>query len=123
MLDLVGNMRNHLHRRPEIIAAALLLNHRVVDLAGGAIVPPAGDGLDETLIMAEVKVSFGAVVSDEYFAMLERRHRPRIDVDVWVHFEQGDFKAARFEQRAERSRGETLTQRRDHAAGYKNEFS
>ena len=32
VLDLVGDVRNHLHRATEIVAAALLLDHRQVDL-------------------------------------------------------------------------------------------
>ena len=34
VLDLVGDMRNDLHRAPEIVAAPLLLDDRHVDLAG-----------------------------------------------------------------------------------------
>ena len=37
-LDLVGDVRNHLHRAAEIIAAALLLDDALVDLAGGEVV-------------------------------------------------------------------------------------
>ena len=36
--DLVGDVRDHLHRAAEVVAAALLLDHRVVDLAGGEVV-------------------------------------------------------------------------------------
>src|SRR5271167_407621 len=46
-LDLVGDMRNYLHRGAEIVAAAFLLNNRVVDLAGGAVVAPAHCGMYE----------------------------------------------------------------------------
>ena len=40
-LDLVGDVRNHLDRLAEILAAALLLDDRVVDPAGGEVVRPA----------------------------------------------------------------------------------
>ncbi len=34
ILDLVGDVRNHLHRAAEVVAAPLLLDHALVDLAG-----------------------------------------------------------------------------------------
>ena len=37
-LDLVGDVRDHLHRLAEIVAAALLGEHRLVDPAGGEVV-------------------------------------------------------------------------------------
>src|SRR5260370_37217223 len=79
VLDLVGDMRDHLHGHAEIIAAPLLLDHRVVDLAGGAVVPPAHRGADKALIMAEIEVGLRAVVGYEDLAMLQRRHRARMD--------------------------------------------
>ena len=36
-LDLVGDVRNDLHRAAQVVAAALLLDDRVVDLAGGEV--------------------------------------------------------------------------------------
>ena len=38
LLDLVGDMRDHLHRLAQVVAAALLLEHALVDLAGGEVV-------------------------------------------------------------------------------------
>ena len=37
-LDLVGDVRNDLHRRAEVLAAPLLRDDGVVDLAGGEVV-------------------------------------------------------------------------------------
>src|SRR6266404_5057347 len=73
-------------------------------------------------IMAEVEIALGAVIGYENFAMLSRTHRAGIHVDVGIHFEHRDFEPARFEQRAERGRRETLAERRDHAAGHENKF-
>src|SRR5439155_22812654 len=42
-LDLVRDVRDHLHRPPQVIAAPLLLDHREVDLAGRhVVVDPEG---------------------------------------------------------------------------------
>ena len=39
-LDLVGDVRDDLHGAAEVLAAALLLDHGRVDLAGGDVVEP-----------------------------------------------------------------------------------
>ena len=67
--------------------------------------------------MAEVEVGLGAVVGDEDLAMLIRRHRAGIDVEIGVELAQADLVAARLQQRAERRRSETFAERGDHAAG------
>jgi hypothetical protein len=58
-------------------------------------------GGDEALVVAQIQVGLGAVVGHEHLAMLERRHRARVDVDVRVELDQGDFEAARFKDRSE----------------------
>ena len=50
-------------------------------------------------ITDEVKVGLGAVLGDEYLAVLERRHGSRIHVDVGIQLDVGDPDAARFEDR------------------------
>ena len=55
----------------------------------------------EALVVAEVEVGLGAVVGDEHFAVLERRHRAGIDVDVRVELEVGDADAAGGEDRGQ----------------------
>ena len=109
LLDLVGDVRNDLHRAAEIVAAALLADHRFVDLAGREIVALAHPGVDEALVVAEVEIGLGAVVGDEHLAVLERAHRARIDVDVRIELEEGDLDAARFEDGGERGGGDALS--------------
>jgi hypothetical protein len=41
LLDLVGDVRDHLHGAAEVLAAALLVEDRLVHLAGGDVVDPA----------------------------------------------------------------------------------
>ena len=93
-LDLVGDVRDDLHRAAEVVAAALLADHALVDLAGREIVAPAHPDVGEALVVAEVEVGLGAVFGDEDLAVLERTHRSRIDVDVRVELEVGDADAA-----------------------------
>jgi hypothetical protein len=101
ILDFVGDVGNHLHRLAEVVATALLLEHALVDLAGGEVVGAAHARRDESFVVAQVQVGFGAVVGDEHFAMLERRHGARIDVDVRIELDESDFEAPRFQDRCE----------------------
>ena len=122
LLDLVGDVRDDLHRLAEVLAAALLRDDRLVDAAGREVVhlPHLGGG--EALVVAEVEVGLRAVVGHEHLAVLERAHRARIDVDVRVELEERDFEAARFEQRGDGRGGEPLAERRHDAAGHEHVF-
>ena len=62
VLDFVGDVRNHLHGFAEIIAAAFLEDHALVNLAAGQIVVPREDAIGEALVMAEVEIGLRAVV-------------------------------------------------------------
>ena len=94
--DLIGNVRNHLNRGPEILPAALFRDHRIVDSAGGEIVRLGHRRLGEALVVTEVEVGFRTVVGDEDLSVLEGRHRAGIDVDVRVQLHVGDPQSSRF---------------------------
>ena len=83
-LDLVGDVRNDLHRGAEIVAAPLLLQDGLVDLTGGDVVGSRRRHAGEALIVTEIEIRLGAVVGDEHFAVLIRAHRARVDVEVGV---------------------------------------
>ena len=101
VLDRVGDVRNHLHRRAEEVAAPLLGDQLLIDAPGGDVVLPVGAPPGEALVMAEVEVGLGAVVGDEHFAVLGRAHRARIDVEIRVELAQADGVAARLQKRAQ----------------------
>jgi hypothetical protein len=50
--------------------------------------------------MTEVEICLGAVVGDEHLAMLERRHRTWIDVQVRVELHDGDAQVALHQEAA-----------------------
>ena len=109
-LNGLGHMRDDLHGSAEEVAAALARDKRLVD---GALreVGLARKGLvDEALVMAQVEVTFVAVVGNEDLAMLERAHGARIDVQVRVHLLHGHLVAARLEQMPQRRRRDALAQ-------------
>ena len=121
-LDFVGDVRNHLHGSAQIIAAALLADHAFVDLARREIVALPHLDIGEALVMAEVEIGLGAVVGDEHFAVLERRHRPGIDVDVGIELEIGDTDAARSQDRGQRRGGDAFPERGNDAAGHEDKL-
>ena len=110
-LDGVRDMRDDLHRRAQIVAGALAVEHPLVHLAGGHAVVAGGLIAGEPLVMAEVEVGFGAVGGHEHLAMLVGAHRAGIDIEVGVEFAHPHPVAARLQQCAERGGGEALAER------------
>ena len=64
--------------------------------------------IEEPLVVSEVEIGLGPVIQDEDLAVLERVHRPRIDVDVRIEFLEDDLEAARGEEPAEGGGGDAL---------------
>src|SRR5690606_38285232 len=120
-LDLVGDVRDHLHGGAEVVAAALLADHRLVDLAGGDRIPAAQADVDEALVVAEVEVGLGTVVGDVDLAMLERAHRARVDVDVGVQLHHRRAQAPGLQDRGQRGGCDALAERGHHASGDEDE--
>ena len=108
LLDLVGDVRDHLHGLAEVVAPALLRDHRGVDGAGGVVGPAMQVGVDEPLVVTEVEVGLGAVIQHEDLAVLEGVHRPGVDVDVRVQLLDGDLETAGFEEASEGGGGDAL---------------
>ena len=121
VLDLVGDVRDHLDGAAEVVAAALAPDDRVVDRAGRDVRAARGVDVGEALVVAEVEVGLGAVLGDEHLAVLERAHRARVDVDVRVELLERDRQAAGDEQPADRGRGDALAEGGDDAAGDEDE--
>src|SRR6267154_2250493 len=106
----------------KITAAALFSNYRKINAPGGPVVRLRKMSMGEALVMAKVQISLGAVIGDENFAVLERRHCARVDIEIRIEFDQRHSHAARFEQRSDRRRRQAFTQTRNHATCYENIF-
>ena len=115
-LYLIGYVRDHLYGRAKILAPALLVEHVPVDLAGGKVRIFVEILVDEAFIMSEIQIRLRAILGHIDLSVLERAHRSRIHVDIWVHFLSSDFKAARLQQPSERSRSDALSESRDYAS-------
>ena len=101
-------MRNNLHGFAKVIAAAFFGDDLLIDSAGGPVVVAAQLGVGEALIMAEVEVGFGAVVSDEDLSVLEGGHGAGIDVQVRIELHQVDLQPATFQQAPDGGRCQSL---------------
>jgi len=123
LLDGVGYMWDDLHRAAEEVAASFTRDERLVNRALREIRFAREALVDETLVMAQVEVAFVPVVGNEDLAMLKRRHRAGIDIQVWVHLLHSHPVSARFQQMPERCGGDALAERRDDAACHEDVFS
>jgi len=95
LLDGIGDVRHHLDGGAEIITPPLLGEDLLVDAARSDVVVPAGRPAGEALVMAKVEISLRAIIGDEDLAVLVRRHRPGIDVEVGIKLAQPHPVAAR----------------------------
>src|SRR5580698_57737 len=110
-LDLVGDMRNHLDGRAEILAAAFFLDNGVINLARRYVVRALEVLVDETLVVPQIEVGFRAVFRHEDLTMLIWIHGTGIHVDIRIQLLNGNAHAARFEKPSEGGSGDALTER------------
>ena len=123
ILYFICDVRDDLHRRAEILAAALFVENVPIHLAGGEVGELVEVFVDEALIVAEVKVGLRAVLGDVHLAVLIGTHRAGVNVDIRVKLLRGDLEAARLEQTTERGGSDALAKPGDDAAGHKNVLS
>ena len=122
LLELVGDVRDDLHGVAEVLAAALALDDPVVDLAGRDVRAALEVDVEEALVVADVQVGLGAVVGDEDLAVLERVHRPGVDVEVRVELLHRHPQPAGPQEVTERGSREPLAERGGDASGHEDLF-
>mmetsp|Transcript_3707 Transcript_3707/g.10450 ORF Transcript_3707/g.10450 Transcript_3707/m.10450 type:complete len:220 (+) Transcript_3707:1477-2136(+) len=94
LLDGVRDVGDNLHRLAQVIAAPFALDHVLVDLSRRDVVVLGKRDVQEPFVVAKVKVCLAAVIQHKHLAVLERRHRAGVHVEVWVDFDAGDAEAA-----------------------------
>src|ERR1017187_2043109 len=122
-LDFVGDVRDHLHGLAEVVAAPFAGDDLLVDAAGGQVIALGELGVSEALVVAQVEVRLRAVVGYEHLAVLERAQGSRIHVQVGIELLAGDLQPAAFQQAANGSRRDPLSQRGNHAPRDENILS
>jgi hypothetical protein len=120
VLDLVGDVGDDLDGIAQVVAPALLGQHRLIDRSGGGVGVAVQGHVDEAFVVAEVEVALAAVVGDEHLPVLEGVHGPRIEVDVRVELLHGDPQPPALQQGAQRRGGEPLPQAGRDATRYKD---
>ncbi|MPM92617.1 hypothetical protein SDC9_139752 [bioreactor metagenome] len=110
VLDLIGDVRDHLDGVAEVLTAALLGDHRGIDLAGGDVRVGIEVAVEEALVVADVEVGLGAVLGDEDLTVLERVHRAGIHVDVRIQLLHRDAESAGDQKAAETRGGQSLAE-------------
>ncbi len=89
VLDLVGDMGDHLDSPASEVSPAFLLKNRPVDLPGGDVGILTQTFIDKTFIMSQIQIRLRAVVGHEDLAVLYRVHGAGVDVDVRVELLHG----------------------------------
>src|SRR5687767_7301424 len=113
-------MRDDLYRAPEVLTTPFLVDDILVDPSRRHVVRLRQRAIDESLVVAEVEVRFGAVFGDIDLTVLERRHRSRIHVQVGIELHDRHREPALDEQASQRCGSDALPQRRYDAAGDKD---
>jgi hypothetical protein len=116
LLDLVGHVRDDLHRRAQVLPLPLAADHALVHAAGGEVVLLGEAHRREALVVTEVQVGLGAVLGHVDLAVLDRVHGARVDVQVGVELDEADAEAARLQERPDRGGGEPLPDAGKHAS-------
>mmetsp|Transcript_61757 Transcript_61757/g.188585 ORF Transcript_61757/g.188585 Transcript_61757/m.188585 type:complete len:286 (-) Transcript_61757:49-906(-) len=116
--DPTGDVRDDLHGLAEVVAPALLLDHVVVDLAGGQVVVPHERQEHHPLVVAQVEIRLATVVEHEHLPVFVRAHQACVDVQVRVQLDGGHPEAVPPEERADRGRRHSLAQGAADAPGH-----
>src|SRR5207247_8695093 len=112
-LDLVRHVGDHLGGAAEVVAAALLGDHRAVDLAGGDVRGLGGDAVGESLVVPQVEVGLRAVLRDVDLAVLVGAHGAGVHVGVGGALHHGDLEAVALQEAAAGGGGQALAEGRD----------
>ena len=119
-LDFVGDVGNHLHGGTQVFAAALLIQHVPVDLAGGEIGVFIQIFINEAFIVTQIQVGFRAVLGDIHLAVLIGTHGARVNIDIGIQLLGGNLQSSGLQESAQGRGGDALAKTGNHAAGHKN---
>ena len=117
LLDLVGDVRDHLHGATEIVAAALSCDHGGVDATGRDVRRLGEVHINEAFVVTKVEIRLCAVIGDVDLAVLVRRHGAWVDVEIRIELDDGDAQATRFKEEANRCGGDPLAEGGGDATG------
>ena len=123
VLNGVRDVRDHLHGAAQKVAATLAGDQALIDGAGRKVGIAGQVLVNKTLVVAQIQIGLVAVLGHKDLAMLEWAHGTGVDVQIRVGLLHRYLVTARLEQTAQRGRGNTLAQGRNHATGYEHMLS
>lgn len=85
-LDLIGDMRDHLHRPAAVIPMAFFVQNGPVNFTCGHIGVFIQTLIYKSLVMPQVQICFCPVICHEYLSMLDWIHGSGVYVDIRVKF-------------------------------------
>ena len=121
-LDFVRDVRNDLYGTAEVAAGALAREDGGVDAAGGVVACLRTRDAREALVVSEVEVGLRAVIRHEHLAVLVRRHRAGIDVEIGVQLLHEHLVTAAFQEERKRCARDALAEGTHHPAGDEHVF-
>ena len=101
LFDFIGHVRNHLHGFAEVITAPFLLQHGLIHAAAGEVVELRKLRMGKPFVMAEIQISFRAVIEHVDFAVLKRAHCAGIHIEIGIKLLQCHLETARLKQGTE----------------------
>jgi len=122
-LDLIRNMRHHLHGLAQVLALAFLADYVLIDPACRDIIGTSSGRIEETLIVAEIQIGLMSVLGDIAFAVLIRIERTGIDIDIGVELLKSYVETASLEEFAERCCYDAFSKRGNHTTGHEDILS
>ena len=98
LFNFVGDMRDDLNGGTQIFAFAFLIQNIPVHFSGGKIGILVQVFVNESFVMAQVKVGFCTILSDIDFTMLVGAHGAGVYIDIGVKLLRGHFQTSGFQQ-------------------------
>src|ERR1700704_906896 len=115
-------MRNYLDRFSKIRAFSFFVDYCLIYAASGNIICLRGINIQESFIVAEIKICFSSVFSNITFTVLIRIQGSRIHIDIGIKFLNSNPQAPCLEQLRQGSSDNPLSQRRSNPTSNKNIF-
>ena len=123
LFDFICNMWNYLYSAAQVITFTFFIDYRPVHFTCCNVGTFTKVNIDKAFIVTQIKVSFSTVICYEYFTVLVRAHRTRVNINVWVKFLNRYIETAVFKQATQGCCCNPFTKRRNNAASYENILS
>ena len=122
VLDLIGYMRDYLHRGSQVLAPSLAVQNVPVYSSGCQVRELVKVLIDESLVMSQVQIGLSAVIRNIDLTVLIGTHGSGINVDIGIKFLRCDLQPSRLEKSSKGCCRYSFTEAGDHSACHKYIF-